>query len=330
MRDDTPGARHAGKSGPTARLPMTGPGALARAAANRRGILYLSAAMVCLLLNDALMKHVGRELGVPQMVLLRGVMALLMVAAVAHATGALARLPALRERPVLARAALDAVGTLLYLVSLMHLPLANATAINLAAPLIMALFAVLLLHEKAGVARWLAIVIGFGGVLLVIQPRADGFNAWALVCLAGTFCHVGRELLTRRIDPTVPAILVTLASALAVLLLAAAATLVDGWRPVRPLQLAQLALAAALLSGGYFFIVNSMRHGEMTVVAPFRYVGLLVAVALGWLVWGEVPNALAWGGIVLLVGTGLYLMAEGRPRTEAAAAPPPPPPVTRS
>jgi drug/metabolite transporter (DMT)-like permease len=66
-----------------------------------------------------------------------------------------------------------------------------------------------------------------------------------------------------------------------------------------------------------------MRHGEMTVVAPFRDVGLLVAVALGWLVWREVPNALAWAGIALLVGTGLYLIVEGRRRAPAAT-------VTRS
>lgn len=292
-----------------------------QAAANRRGILYLCAAMICLVLNDALMKHVGQTLGVPQMILLRGVMALLMVLAVARALGATARLPLLADRHVLARAALDAVGTLLYLVSLMHLPLANATSINLAAPLIMALFAVVFLHERAGLPRWLAIGVGFAGVLLVIQPRAEGFNAWALVCLGGTVCHVGRELLTRRIDPAVPAILITLASTVAVLALAAAATLVDGWQPVQPSQFGALTLAAALLASGYFFIVNSMRHGEMTVVAPFRYVGLLVAVLLGWGVWGEVPNAPAWAGIALLVGTGVYLMLEGRrrqPRTPAA------------
>lgn len=289
-----------------------------QAAANRRGILYLSAAMVCLVLNDALMKQVGQGLGVPQMILVRGLMALLMVLAVAHALGATARLPLLANRHVLARATLDAVGTLLYLLSLMHLPLANATSINLAAPLFMALFAVVFLHERAGWPRWLAIGLGFAGVLLVIQPRAQGFNAWAVVCLAGTVCHVGRELLTRRIDPAVPAILITLASTVAVLALAAAATVVDGWQPVQPRQLGALALAAALLASGYFFIVNSMRHGELTVVAPFRYVGLLVAVGLGWAVWGEVPNGPAWAGIVLLVGTGIFLMLQGRRRAPAS------------
>lgn len=285
-----------------------------QAAANRRGILFMAGAMVCLVLNDAIVKQVGQTMPVPQMVVVRGLMAGLMVLAVAHATGATARLPRLADRWVLARSAVDAVGTLLYLLSLMHLPLANATSINLAAPLIMALFAVLFLHERAGLARWLAMGAGFVGVLLVIQPRAEGFNAWALVCLAGTVSHVGRELMTRRIDPTVPAILVTLGSVVVVTALAAVFLLAQGWQPVSLQQLGLLSLAAALLAGGYFFIVNSMRHGEMTVVAPFRYTGLLVALLLGWMVWGELPNALAWAGIALLLASGLYLLFEGRSR----------------
>lgn len=285
-----------------------------QAAANRRGILYMAAAMVCLVLNDAIVKQVGQAMPVPQMIVVRGLMAALMVLVVARAIGAIDRLPRLADRAVLARAGIDAVGTLLYLLSLMHLPLANATSINLAAPLIMALFAVVFLHERASVARWLTMGAGFVGVLLVIQPRAEGFNGWALVCLAGTVSHVGRELLTRRIDPAIPAILVTLSSVVVVSALAASSLLVSGWQPVSLRQLGLLALAAALLASGYFFIVNSMRHGEMTVVAPFRYTGLLVALLLGWAVWGELPNALAWGGIALLLASGLYLLHEGRSR----------------
>ncbi len=286
----------------------------AAAAANRRGIAYMAAAMACLVLNDALMKQVGQGLPVAQMVFIRGLFAMALVLAVALASGTRAQLPRLADRRVVARSALDAAGTLLYLVSLMHLPLANATAINLAAPLIMALLAVLLLGEHPGWARWLAIALGFGGVLLVIQPRADGFNAWALLCLAGTGFQAARELITRRIDPRIPAILVTLGSAVAVTLLAAVACALQPWQAVQPRQLALLALAAALLASGYFFIVNSMRHGEMSVVAPFRYTGLVVALLLGWAIWGEVPNALAWAGIALLAATGLYLLHDGRQR----------------
>ena len=280
--------------------------------------------MVCLVLNDGLMKSLGQAMPVPQMVFVRGVMATLMVLLVARAMGATTQLARLADRRVLLRALLDAAGTLLYLVSLMHLPLGNATAINLAAPLMMALFAVIFLRERPGLSRWLAIAAGFIGVLLVIQPQAQGFNAWAWWCLAGTVFQAARELLTRRIDPGIPSILITLASTATVAAMAALGMGSQGWQAVSLLQLAQLALAAALLASGFYFLVNSMRHGEMSLVAPFRYSGLLVAVLLGWSVWGELPNALAWGGIALLLAAGLNLLhSERQGRITRTVAPAP-------
>lgn len=302
-----------------AQLNMTAPDP--RAVANRRGILYMASAMVCLVANDMLMKRLGQSMPLPQMVFLRGAMAVLMVLAVAHALGATRQLKQAAGGRVVVRAVADAMGTLLYLGSLMHLPLANATAINLAAPLMMALFAVLFLHESAGPRRWLAIGAGFAGVLLVIQPRAEGFNVWSLVCLSGTVFQAGRELLTRRIDPGVPSILITLSSVACVTLMAGAGTLWDGWQPVARADLGGLAMAAALLASGYWLIVNSMRHGEMSLVAPFRYTGLLVAVVLGYAVWGDVPDVMAWTGIALLLAAGVRLLQDERRRARAEGPP---------
>lgn len=279
---------------------------------NRRGVAYLVAAMAAFILNDALMKHQGATLPAPQMIFVRGLFACALIGAAVLISGAAHSLPRLAEPAVLQRAGLDALGTLLYIGSLMHLPLGNATAINLAAPLMMALLARLVLGERVPALRWAAIVTGFVGVLLVIQPRGEGFNAWAWVCLAATGCHAARELVTRRIDRALPALTVTLASALAVTAAAGALTAWQGWKPMGLGDAATLALAAGLLATGYFCIVNSMRHGDMSVVAPFRYSALLMALVLGWLVWREVPNALAWGGIALLLGAGLAIAFEGR------------------
>lgn len=281
---------------------------------NRRGVAYLVAAMGAFILNDALMKDQGATLPAAQMIFVRGLFACALIGASVMLTGAAHSLPRLAEPAVLQRAGLDALGTLLYIGSLMHLPLGNATAINLAAPLLMALLARLVLGERVPLLRWVAIGTGFVGVLLVIQPRGEGFNAWAWVCLAATGCHAARELVTRRIDRALPALTVTLASAIAVTAAAAALTAWQGWRPMAIGAAATLALAAALLATGYFCIVNSMRHGDMSVVAPFRYSALLMALVLGWLVWREVPNALAWAGIALLLAAGLAIAFEGRLR----------------
>ena len=264
--------------------------------------------MACLVVNDTLMKHVGTSMSVSQLVLVRGCMAVLMVLMVAHLMGATSRLSQVLDPRVATRAMVDAAGTLLYLAALMHLPIANATAINLSAPLIVVVFAVLFMRERAGVQRWLAVGAGFAGVLLVIQPREDGFTAYAFLCLAGTVFQAGRELLTRRIDPDVPSILVALASVGCVTAVAAVLTPLHGWRPVTASELGLLALAAALLGTGYYLVVTGMRQGEISLVAPFRYSALLVAVLMGYAVWGEVPNAIAWSGILLLLVSGIYLV----------------------
>lgn len=283
-----------------------------QAAANRRGIACISAAMVCFVINDMLMKKLGQALPLAQLIFLRGAVAVLLVLAAAHATGATRKIALVADRRVLLRSLIDSVGSLVYLASLMHLPLANATAINLASPLVIVLLAVIFLRERPGAARWLAVGAGFAGVLLIVQPAADGFSGWAWVCLAGTLCHASRDLLTRHIGASVPALLITLANAIGVTAAAGLWMGWSGWQPIGGQQMVLVGATAVLLSTAYWLVVHGMRSGEMSVVAPFRYVGLLAALLLGWLVWGDLPNALASAGIVLLLASGVYLLHEQR------------------
>jgi drug/metabolite transporter (DMT)-like permease len=294
------------------------------AAANRRGIVCMVGAMGCFVTNDALVKFASQSMPSAQLIFIRGFMSVLLVLAVAHALGATSRMREATRGWVAGRALVDATATMLYLGSLFHLPIGNATAINLAAPLFMTLFAALFMAERVRGARWLAVGAGFLGVLLVIQPRAQGFNAWALVCLLGTLFHAARDLMTRRIHAGIPSILITLSTAVAVTVVSGVSSLFQGWQPFGLFEFGLLGLASVFLTGGYYFIISSMRHGEMTLVAPFRYSGLLFALVLGYAVWGEVPNTLAWFGIALLIASGLYvLVSEKRRLPEAAAAPPP-------
>lgn len=297
---------------------------LSQAAANRRGILCMVGAMACFVANDALVKFASQSMPSAQLIFIRGAMSVLLVLAVAHALGATTRLREATRGWVAARALVDATATMLYLGSLFHLPIANATAINLAAPLFMTMFAALFMAERVRGARWLAVGAGFLGVLLVIQPRAQGFNSWALVCLLGTLFHAARDLMTRRIHAGIPSILITLATAMAVTVVSGVASLLQGWQPFGLFEFGLLGLASVFLTGGYYFIISSMRHGEMTLVAPFRYSGLLFALVLGYGVWGDIPNALAWSGIALLIASGLYVLVSEKRRMPVAAAAPPP------
>jgi len=282
----------------------------------------MASGMAFLVLNDSIVKYVGASMSVAQLISVRGVMAAALLLLTARATGASKRLPLLIDRRIGVRVLFDALTTFLFIFSLMHLPIGNATAINLASPLMLALFAVLFLHERPGIARWIAIWAGFGGILLIVQPKVEGFNAWSLLCVAATVCQSVRDIATRNIPPAVPAILVAFAAVSFITLLAIGMTLVQGWRPVTLSEGLLLAVAAVLLALGYWLIVESMRYGEMSVVAPFRYVALLVALAAGFVVWGDVPSAVAWGGIALVIGAGVYLLHEQRRKRAAADIPP--------
>jgi drug/metabolite transporter (DMT)-like permease len=293
--------------------------------ANRRGIAAMALAMTSFVSNDALVKYVSESLPSAQLIFIRGLFAMALLLGVAHALGALRSRPGpagggvrvILQRPVLVRSALDSLATLTYLTSLFHLPLGNATAINMATPLFITLFAVIAFSERVGAARWLAISAGFLGVLLIVQPSTTGFNGYALLCLGGTLLHTGRDLITRTIPKSTPSILITLSTAVTVTALAGLLSIFQGWQPVTLPQMALLAAASVFLSSGYFLLVVGMRAGEMSLIAPFRYTGLLYALALGWLIWGDIPNALAWTGIVLMVGAGLHVLHGERARSRA-------------
>lgn len=283
-------------------------------AANRRGVLAISGGMASFVVNDTIVKHVSESLPASQLIFLRGLMASVLLLAIAHAMGATRRLRDVFDRRVMARAGLDALGTVTYLVSLFHIPLATAIAINMATPLVVTVLAVIAFREQVHAARWLAIAAGFTGVLLVVQPHGTQFSGYALLCLAGTVFQATRDFSTRLIDRTIPSVLVTLSTAAAVTLLAGVWSLFQDWAPATPTHLGQLAAASVFLSGGYFLLTVAMRAGEMSLIAPFRYTGLVFALLLGYAVWGHVPNAWAWAGIALLLGAGLWLMRPARRR----------------
>ncbi len=279
----------------------------------------MMAAMGCFVTNDALVKLVSESMPSAQLIFVRGLMASALVLGVAQGQGALRELRSVLNPRVALRGAIDACATMLYLLSLFQLPIGNATAINLAAPLFMTLFAVLFMGERAGAARWSAVMLGFVGVLCVVQPSSDGFNAWALLCLLGTLFHAMRDLMTRSIDPSIPSIIITLATALAVTVLSGCITLATGWQPFGLREFALLGVAAGFLASGYFLLVQCMRAGEVSLTAPFRYTAVLFAMVLGYGIWGEVPTGWAWLGIALLVGSGLYMLHSERGRNRTAA-----------
>mgnify|MGYP003343592171 FL=1 len=284
-----------------------------RAQENHRGILAMVVGMAFFLANDTLVKLAGADLPTGQLICLRGLMACTLLLLMCAHLGLLSQWRSLCERAVWVRGVFDGLSSITYLTALIHMPLADATAINLASPLFILVLAVIFLHERLLWLRTLAAVIGFIGVLLIVRPSGEGFNVYAGLCVLGTLGHAIRDLLTRRISAQVPGLLITLATAASVTVLSGLWSLTTPWVPVSTMAWVWLGLASACLAGAYHLIIMAMRHGDMGVIAPFRYSALLYALVLGYLIWGEIPDTWTWIGIGLLVGAGLTLIWSNRP-----------------
>ena len=290
---------------------------MASAVENRRGVIAMVTAMSLFTCNDTLMKLAREVYPVGQAIAIRTIFAVLagLMLVLAFREGGKLML-AFRPR-VLLRGVIEASVALSFIWALGKLPLANITAIGMASPLIIVVLAVVMGIEKVGWRRTLAVAIGFCGVLVVVRPSADGFSAAALVALLSAVLVGFRDLLTRSIGDDVPSAVISLTTTVIVGVVAIGYGLFESWEPVWRRETFYVAAAAVLVSTGSFFIIAAYRHTDVGVVSGFRYSVVIFAVALGYLVWGDVPDSLAFAGIGLIVGSGLYTMHRQRVKPDS-------------
>ncbi len=256
------------------------------------------------------------QAGLPatQIMALRGLVAVALVAFLAWRMGALNRFPAALQPLVMLRAGMESAIAILFLIALPNMTLADITVILQAAPLILTGLSAWLLSESVGWRRWTATAVGFAGVVIVARPGGDGLNLFALMALACAFLIAGRDIVTRRLDPAIPTLAITLTTTSAVCATGFLGAPAQAWVPMTPWAWACLAGSAVFVSAGNYFVVQAFRSGEVSVVAPFRYAVVVWAMLAGFLVWREVPDAVAFLGAGLIVGSGLYTFHRQRVR----------------
>lgn len=280
-----------------------------------RAGLFMVLAMASFVSNDTCMKFIGMKLSGPslpvgEMMALRGLMSVALLTALGASRGVLGEAYLMASRPVAARAALDLVATVTFLLALMHMGIANLTAIMQAVPLAVTLLSALILGEKVGLRRSLAIAVGFAGVLLIVRPSPQSFTAYDGVAVVVVFAVAARDLMTRRIPPKVPGLIVALANAGFVTAGGFGLALFEGLLLPEAWQMALLALASLFLTSGYLLIVATLRIGELSASAPFRYSILIFAIVSGIAVFGEVPDQLAITGMMLIVAAGFVAASQ--------------------
>ena len=200
----------------------------------------------------------------------------------------------------------EASGSFGIVAALAVLPLATVSAIMQAQPLVVMMVAAIFLGEEVGWRRWVAVGVGFAGVLVILRPDAsfDLNMLWPLFGVIGlTARDIGTRILPRRISADFA---ITWAVILLVAL-GAGLTLGHGaWVQVDALTWGLIAGATVAVTLAFILITEAFRTGEVSVIAPFRYTRMVFALAIAMLIFGERPDAATWLGIALIVGSGLY------------------------
>lgn len=280
---------------------------------NQRGATLMMSSMAAFVLNDACIKATAGELPLFQVLTIRGTMATVLIWLLARNLGVLrVRLPVKDWALIGLRSAAEIAAAYTFLTALFGMPLANATAIIQILPLTVTLGAALVFGEQVGWRRMLAILTGFLGMLLIVRPGPDGFSVYAGYALVAVVCVTIRDLATRRMSHNVPSMTVTLAASISVLVFSAIASAGTEWVPMDVRLWALLAGSSFFILGGYLFSVLVMRVGEVSFVAPFRYSGLLWALLMGWLVFGDWPDPLTLVGATIVVASGLFSLYRER------------------
>lgn len=297
---------------------------------NLRGVAYMCLSMLAFTVNDTFMKSVTAEVPLFQVIFLRGLVAISGLAVMGVVTGAFRQKLAGGDwRLIALRSVAEIFATLTFLTALLHMELANLSAIMQALPLAVTLAAAVVFKDRIGWRRMLAILVGFAGVLVIIRPGTAAFDIWSLMGVASVLSVVVRDLSVRRLGPHVPSIVVALGAAVVVALMGLSFSMLQevalfdgmtGWQTLTIGQLAKVAGAGSFLIVGYLCAVTAMRAGDIGVVAPFRYTSLLWAIGLGFVAFGDLPDGWTLVGAATVVASGIYTLLRERALRRTALA----------
>jgi drug/metabolite transporter (DMT)-like permease len=210
------------------------------------------------------------------------------------------------------RGLLFVANAALIVLALSLLPLATVITIMFASPIITAAVSLPMLAERVGPQRWLAVLAGFAGVLIVVRPGAAGFEWALLIAVAAAVANSLRDVMTRLLSRTETSIAILFWSTL-IVMAAGALTAPFGWQPVTATAAAWFVLAGVFNASAHFLLIEALRLGEAAVITPVRYTSLIWATLIGYVVWRELPDAWVFAGSAVIIASGVYIVrAEAR------------------
>ena len=207
----------------------------------------------------------------------------------------------------LSRSLLSITSTTLYFTALRQVSLADATAIGFLSPVLVTLLAAPMLGERIRASHLLTVLVGFVGVLIVVQPGTEVFRWGSLLIVASSTCFAMYQVLTRRVAQSDPAETSAIYSALLGSVLMSLLVPLFWTTPASWWQVAMLLVLGLFGGLGHYFVACSMACAPANLMSPFQYLQLIGAVMFGYFVFGDVPTIYTWIGAALIMGCGLYL-----------------------
>ncbi|MBB4349308.1 DMT family transporter [Aliirhizobium cellulosilyticum] len=280
------------------------------ASLNSRGALFMIAAMAFFAVEDACLKAVAASLPVSQILILFGTVGVLVFSGLALRA---------KERPlaanalsplILARSLSDTMGRLFYMLAIALTPLSTASAILQATPLVV-IGCAGLFGERVSARRWLSVFAGFGGVVCVLRPGAEGFSILSLLAVIAMLGFAGRDLATRAAplhmshrQLGVLGFSVLVISGLIAAPFAGPMVIPE----VKTILILLLGSASGIVA--YSALTTAMRTGQIAAVTPFRYTRLVFAIVAGFVVFQERPDLWTVVGSIIIVGSGIFALSE--------------------
>ncbi|KAA0970187.1 DMT family transporter [Aureimonas fodinaquatilis] len=301
---------------PIVRVPIAG----ASPAENLRASLLMITSVACFMINDTIVKFVMQDMAPAQVMAVRGVMIAIFIFSIGWWKNALPAPRLLLNKYLLIRAFGDSLTTLLYMIALAHLPLANTTAIYQALPLAVTVGAALFLRESVGWRRWSATAVGFIGVVIIVRPGLEGFTMYSVFVLLSVLVSAIRDLVVHKLPKELSSLSVAGVTSTAIALTGAAFLPFTGTTPISNPTYGLLFAAALLMGTANILMVAALRIGDMGFVAPLRYASLIFAAILGYLVFGDVPGKWEIIGSMIIVASGLYTFSRERRRNRLILA----------
>lgn len=267
-------------------------------------------------LEDSLVKYSAENLPMGLVIIMLGAFGTLGFGASLIRHGISPTDPVIYEPAFIARTFGEFSGAAGFITTIWLIPLASASAILQATPLAVTAGAALFFGETVRWRRWSAIAVGFVGVLMVIQPGGSDFQPASLMGIVAVFGLALRDLATKKVSPQTHSALISFYGFAAIIPVGIVLLLIQGGAVMpSPMQFLFVLGAAAMGMSGYYAIVTATRIADASVVTPFRYFRLIFALIIGISIFGEKPNALMLWGVVVILGSGLYLMFRGQKAT---------------